>query len=203
MERLLLRRLSARSVYYYDLLPIMQDRASSEPKITSYDLDDDDDENENDEIKEDDDMSDISDGEGGTKSIRSVGSKTSASKSVATKRTVSSSSTKKKKPRRGRLKTTLMDDDTLTLLSDSKKANEERMKEVARHNKAVESMEQQKFELEKQKVDSMSWKGKSDQLEYKMNLLGRFEELTARGWTSEQIVRFFPDMAEIAAARDS
>ena len=196
--------------YYYDLLPVMADRASSEPKVTSYDLEEEEDANEEVDANEgsENELSELSEEEdgNGTTVARSVTSRTEASKTTtqSTKRTTpSTSSSRKKKPRKGKLKTSLIDDDTLTLLGDSKSANEDRMKEMARHNKVVESMEQQKLALEKQKAESMSWKGKSDQLDYKMNLLARFEQLKhEKKWNDEQILKFFPDMAEVIAARN-
>jgi hypothetical protein len=64
-------------------------------------------------------------------------------------------------------------------------------------------MEEQRLALEKQKAESMHWKGKSDQLDYKMNLLARFEQLkTEKSWSDEQIVQFFPDMADVIAAKN-
>ena len=194
---------SKKCPFYYDLIDIMSDRASSEPKLTSYQLDDDDEEKRNE--SEEDDLSALSDDDGGVTS-KSVASKSIASKSTrrGTDSTApSTSSSRKKKQRRSRLKTPLMDAETLTLLGDTKKANEDRMQEMARHNKAMESMEQQKFALEKQKVESMSWKGKSDQLEYKMNLLSRYEQLKEdKNWSDEQIIQFFPDMKEVIAAKN-
>ena len=68
----------------------------------------------------------------------------------------------------------------------------------------MEEVEKQKVNLEKQKLESLSWKGKSDQLDYKMNLLSRYEQLKDdKGWSDEQILQFFPDMAEVIAAKNS
>ena len=58
-------------------------------------------------------------------------------------------------------------------------------------------LEKQRNELEKQRNETMSWKGKNDQLDYKMNLLSRYEQLKLeKGWDDQKIVRFFPEMSE-------
>jgi hypothetical protein len=65
------------------------------------------------------------------------------------------------------------------------------MEETVRHNKA---MEKAKFE----EVALLSWKGKSDQTNYKIQLIEQYEKLVEKGYSKKKIVRLVPEMKEIA-----
>eukprot|EP00980_Cylindrotheca_fusiformis_P022064 scaffold8960_cov91-Cylindrotheca_fusiformis.AAC.4 len=175
--------------YYYDLLEIMGDRASSQPQCTNYDDDD---------------------NEDGVLSLSDVSDQSNAVSMAATSRRPSVSSTntsidprKRKASPRGDAATTsnhktktkrnsgsispkngvLLDDKAVNALVYSNKAAEDRMEEFARHNKAMERLEENKQRLEEKKLKSLSWKGKNDELEYKMNLLRKYKEIkTHFGW---------------------
>ena len=181
--------------YYYELVDIMSDRASSKPKVTSYDLDDDDDE---DGMSDDDDksVSDISDGGDGNDD-----------KSQSTKRTATTAATtsskKAKKPSKKRA-SPVMDDKAITALSEASKASEAKMKEMVRHNQFLEKLEEKKLVLEQKREEreSTSWRGKSDELDYKMKLLQRYTELRdVHHFSDDQIVAFYPDMKQIVEAK--
>jgi hypothetical protein len=168
--------------YYYKLLEVMQDRASSEPKATSYESD------------EDNSLSGLS------KEEEAVGS-------VATKTAASSASKNNNKKRKTSLH---MDDSEVQALAGGNKAMEERMRELARHNKAVEDMEKRRFQLEESRLNfleqnrfkSMSWQGKNEELNYKMNLLARYEQFKKDfNWTDNHIISYCPDMAQVIEAR--
>jgi hypothetical protein len=149
-------------LHYYDLLEVMQDRASSKPKFTNYDLEshsEDDDEEE-----EDDAASALSEESGGTKQT----STSSGTKQTSTSKT----STTSKKRKTASL---LMDDSAVAALSAGNKALEQRFNELARHNKVVENMEVKRFALEEKKYNQMAWQGKNDELNYKMNLLHKYQ----------------------------
>ena len=214
--------------YYYDLLEVMQDRASSKPKATSYELENsllDEDEDEDEEVNAaDDDPDDIS---AISKESGAVSASASAAASVATSRASQSSkrqvgsrkndsSAQKKKARPTTTKKSFMDEDTLSVLNEANKAAAIRVSELERHNKALEEIEQQRYELEKKrdereilrldleksKLETMSWKGKSDQLDYKMKLLSRYHDIKNKyNWSDEQIIGYCPEMKDVIEAR--
>jgi hypothetical protein len=161
----------------------MQDRASSEPKATSYDADD-----------------------GSLSGLSEEEEQGANSGSVATKTAASSASKNKNKKRKT---SPLMDDSAVAALTAGNKAMQERMQEVARHNKVVEEMEKRCFKLEENRLNleqnrfqAMAWQGKNDELNYKMNLLARYEQFRKEfNWSDEQIVAYCPDMAQVIDAR--
>jgi hypothetical protein len=180
--------------YYYDLLDIMSDRASSKPKATSYeDFSDDDDDEEEDEEDIVDDVSDIS--EEGGKSI----------KSSATKRTaISSTTSSKKKSRSSKKPSPILDDEAIQALSAASKTSEARMSEIVRHNMFIEKLEREKIDLQKRREERelQSYDRKSQELDYKMKLLERYKQLKdTYEWSDEQIVSFYPDMKVVMDAQ--
>jgi hypothetical protein len=103
--------------YYYDLLDVMQDRASTAPKITNYEEDEDD------------------DGEVGSVSSMGIDNVT-ATASVAT------SGRKAKRPVKKNPQ--ILDDESVAMLKGTVDTNKQRMEEEARHNKVMEGIELQK-----------------------------------------------------------
>jgi hypothetical protein len=157
----------------------MQDRASSKPKCTNYD-----------------DTDEDSPVVGGGDSDSVVSEMSANTKQTnASKKTTASSSTKKRKGH------VLMDDGTVAALTKGNKVLQRKMIQIARHNKAVEDMDTKRFQLEEKCFKSMSWQGKNDELNYKMNLLSRYQESKKLNWTDEQIVGFCPDMQQVIAAQ--
>jgi hypothetical protein len=74
--------------------------------------------------------------------------------------------------------------------------------EAAHHNKVVEDMDQRRLALKEKKFKSLSWQGKNDQLNYKMNLLSKYAELKQNyNWTNKQILCFYPEMAKVINAQ--
>jgi hypothetical protein len=190
--------------YYFDLLDIMSDRASSKPQITSYDLmkeddvDDVDDEAADEEPEEEDeqentgDVSDISDDE-----------KTATSKRTAATTAMSSNKKKKKSPPTGR-RSPFMSDEAMKMLNDASAASKEKHKELVRHHAFLEKLEERKCKLAEAREhrESTSWKGKSEELDYKMKLLQKYQQLKDDfGWDDDQIVDFYPDMAQVVKAK--
>jgi hypothetical protein len=166
--------------YYYDLVDIMSDRASAKPKATSYDLDE-----ENEE-----DVSDISDEEGTRKTDKSYGSKTT-----------DKSNGSKKKKRKG---SPLIDDEALAALQSASQTSQLKMNELVRHHKFLEVLEEKKLSLEekKEKREAASWKGKTDELDYKMQLIQRYKQLKDDfDWDDDQILSFYPDMEQVIKAQ--
>ena len=169
--------------YYYDLLEIMQDRASSKPKLTSYeaenieddlqvhhfDIEDSDDDDAISEMESEDgnDEDGNDDGIGGSV-VTSRGGSVVTSRSGATSRGTKRSSppsevgtkskgdksSSTKKPRAARKNTSpLVDDDTIMAMNDSNRAAEKRLSEMQRHNQALEEIERARYDLEKKRED--------------------------------------------------
>jgi hypothetical protein len=58
--------------------------------------------------------------------------------------------------------------------------------------------------MEQQRLQGNQWHGKNEELNYKMNLMERYEQFRNKfGWTDAQILAFYPDMAQVIQARDT
>lgn len=172
--------------YYYDLLDVMADRASSAPKVTSYE---DDAEDVDDDISEDESSVVLVESPPSAAASSAAGASTLGRKRGNEQ---GSSAKKKRKSNKNSTLGSLMDDSMVDVLQSTSRAAEERVLELARHNKAMEEIETKK----------MKWKGKNNELEYKMNLLAKYGDLKKYGWNDEQIVRFYPDMKQVIDADD-
>jgi hypothetical protein len=107
-----------------------------------------------------------------------------------------------------------MDDNTVAMLAEGNKMSKEKMQETARLNRQIEMVEKQKLELDKRKEEqedirldldkkkfkSMEWKGRSDELDYKMKLVQDYKDLVASGMSNTQIVMMFPEMQAVIDA---
>jgi hypothetical protein len=195
--------------YYFDLLDIMADRASSKPKATSYD------DSEESEVFDIQGMSELSDGE---EVVEEVGDK-----SVATKRTArtSSNTTSSRKAKKKRIPGII--DDAVEVFTEASKNSKEKMDEMVRHNQFIEKLEERKMVLEEEKknleerkvvleeekrdleerkvvieekkMHQASWQNKNDKLQYQMQLLDQYNNLKQNhNWSDERIVAFNPDM---------
>jgi hypothetical protein len=171
--------------YYYDLLDIMSDRASAKPKATSYDLLEDDVEEEGGKF------SDISKDEEDVEATKSVSTR-------KTEKSGKSTSSKKRKT------SPLLDDDALQALQQATETSARKMDELVRHHKFLEALEEKKLQLQakKDEREARSWKGKSEELDYKMQLLRRYQELKDQfAWNDTQILAFYPDMKQVVEAK--
>jgi hypothetical protein len=197
--------------HYYDLLDIMVDRASTEPRLTNHDpsaldsSDDDDDElptNNTGTLSPPE-----GNGEGGAVIQNPSQVQGSSNNSLASSR----KSTGKQSRKRSNV---LMDGETVELLAESTRASKLRMQETLRHNKAVEVVEKERLELEKKKEQredlrldldqqrfaALQWKGKSDELDYKVKLVRECRSLREQGMTDDQITTLFPEMKSVLEA---
>jgi hypothetical protein len=194
--------------YYYDLLPIMQDRASSKPKATSYDSSEESDEAEgtsgfggsDDGNKKDGDLSELSDNELIDTNEEEDG------KSLSTKRTnvtsVTGGSSMKKSRGRKKKQSPLMDDEAIEALSKASKTSEAKMKELVRHHKFLEGLEEKKLAIEEARENREVKRSQIDDLEYKMKLVEKYKELKSTySWNDDQIVTFFPEMKQVVDAQ--
>ena len=181
--------------FYYDIIEVMQDRASSRPKVTNYDLDMEDDEAEMNLLGDDGGVSEMSDTE--STIPNSVANSVAGSKRPSDHASRSSAK-KARAPRKSPSSTTLVDDDLSSSLAEANRAAAERFSEMQRHNKALEDIESQRLYLEKSRVDSMSWKTKSEELDYQVKLISKYHEIKKKfGWSDNQILRHFPAMKSV------
>jgi hypothetical protein len=99
-----------------------------------------------------------------------------------------------KKPRRGSLSNPLMDKDTVQLLSAANESSKDKIDELKRHHQQLETIEKEKLDLEKKKYDYLKWKGKRDELDYKMKLIADYQKLKELGIPDDRIACFCPEM---------
>lgn len=85
---------------------------------------------------------------------------------------------------------------TTTLGSLPAAAAKQQLEETVRHHKELEK-------LEMERVQQNSWKGKSEEHDYKMKLIDDYHNLLKKGYNKKKIVRLFPAMKEIAKALES
>jgi hypothetical protein len=205
--------------YYFSLLDIVADRASTQPRITNYrpaDLDTDEESSKNDDDTggvdvlsamgaddDDDDYDAVTSATAtGTPSPPAVAvgvpnttvatSRSSARGSEAS--VASSRKSSRKKPRRGSFSNPLMDEDTVHMLSAAIESSKKKMDELKRHHQQLEMIEKEKIDLEKKKYEDLKWKGRSEKLDYKMKLVSDYQKLKEQGMTDDRIDRLFPEM---------
>jgi len=82
---------------------------------------------------------------------------------------------KLKKPKRGAAP--LMDASTVAMLGEATASSKSRHVEQARHNKRMEEINQQKINVERERMMAVSWKAKDDEMKYKVNMVHRYSEL--------------------------
>ena len=112
-------------------------------------------------------------------------------------------SIRKKARRPPRATNRVIDGETADALMTATKSADDRMAEMTRHHKRIEDIESKKIEIESRKAETLAWKSKNDELEYKMNLLRKYQEMKGEyGWTKKKILRFYPDMKEVIEAED-
>ena len=104
--------------YYYDILKVMSDHASSKPKATSYDSASD----SVDELEEEDNA--------GSQPASNMSDLSEDEKSISTKRSAATTSSKKSKKKSRRQTSEIMDDEAISALNKALQTSEEKMKEL-------------------------------------------------------------------------
>jgi len=107
---------------------------------------------------------------------------------------------KSKKPKRGA--TPLMDASTVAMLGEATASSKSRHVEQARHNKRMEEINQQKINVERERMLAVSWKAKDDEMKYKVNMVHRYAELKQAGMDDDAILRFVPALREFIEAKN-
>jgi len=107
---------------------------------------------------------------------------------------------KSKKPKRGA--TPLMDASTVAMLGEATASSKSRHVEQARHNKRMEEINQQKINVERERMLAVSWKAKDDEMKHKVNMVHRYSELKQAGMNDEAILRFIPALREFIEAKN-
>jgi hypothetical protein len=90
-----------------------------------------------------------------------------------------------------------MDENTVQLLSAANESSKEKMNELKRHHHQLETIEIEQLDLEKKKYDDLKWKGRSDELDYKMKLIADYQKLKEQGMTDDRIACFFQEMKAV------
>jgi hypothetical protein len=94
----------------------------------------------------------------------------------------------------------LMNDETVSMLKEVSESAKLKYDKLVRHNKNVKILENKKYELEKKKLDSLQWKGKQEELDYRLKLVKEYLSLSAGGMSDDQIIRLFPKMKDVVKA---
>jgi hypothetical protein len=131
--------------------------------------------------------------------IQKMAALTGAATSVASSKKGTVASVKKRK------NNPLIDDEAMSILEVINRCERDKMREIRRHNKFLESMEERRLRLQEQQLAfqekqyelSGFFKEKNAELEYKANLLNKYEMFKERGFTSKQIMAIVPEMQQI------
>lgn len=202
--------------FYYDLLDVMIDRAATAPKVMNADIDKEttDEDSDVDPLATDPLAADAAPNDASAaEDIDTVAGSVTASTSDPTAVAATTAivptpvpvkkATTKKGPKHASSRTPspspFMDKDTVSMFAMAKNKSEERMLEVDRHNKAIERLEERKVKLEEQK---MSWKSKTNEMTYKLEMVERYDSLVAKKWTDDQIVALHPSLQAVIDARN-
>jgi len=173
--------------YYHDLLPIMGDRASSQPKFTNSnpsDLDIDPDEEEEAEAVAEDDAN-----------VLDTGSVAEQPAPLANKPKPPS---KKSRNRGNKGPGPLLDLKTLEMFESASLASEGKLAEMERHNAAIETNNAALLSLAKSKAKAERMKNKYDYVKGRVALVAQHKELSdVQGLTDDQIVAFIPHLKDV------
>jgi hypothetical protein len=175
--------------YYYEMVDVMADRSGTAPRLTNIDLDfftDDEDQEAEEEEEEQEDRQEAVDA---TAVVYESASVASSRASVGTGR---KAKRRKSNP--------LVANDPIAILETANERSQEKIREMSRHHSKMESIEEEKLELERQKMQTMEWKGKRDELNYKVDLVKQYKELKTSGISDEQIAQLFPEMKLVMEA---
>lgn len=219
-------------VHYYELLPIMRDRSSTAPKLTNFNHDDldkySDDDAEEDEKADDNDDDEssfldtdrppkyistptkINDTEkednGTTTSKRSM---MDEDYSISKRSTMEDNSSRKlpakknqKKNNKSSRQPSLLDDNTLSIMDIANEQSKEKLAEQKRHNFIIEQSEAKKGKREETRLELDAWKGRNDELSYKVNLVNQYNDLR-KSLSKQQILDLFPMMRNVSVTLET
>jgi len=197
--------------YYFDLLPIMGDRASSQPKFTNRnpsDLDANPDEEENNfhpcDCPDDDSVGSgkepvvaaivppVVDG------VVAVVAAVAADGVAAVEKTVETLTKKARAPRNpSQGPSPLMDTSTLAMFNSATAALAGTLTEMARHHAAVETNNAAMLALAASKASADKMKTHYDYVKGRVGLVTQHKELKDQGLNDDQIVAFIPHLKDV------
>ena len=178
----------SRCKWYFELAPIMADRSKAKPKCTTETLG----QRLMDELSNlssDDDGDDAGNANGGTKGSEGSSPELDRKRSTAA---ASSSSSVASSSKKKRLKTRV-EEQEMAFMESMIKRNEAKanggnvISERERHNRRMEDIEEARTK----------WRTKQDELAYKRELISTRRSLEQEGFTKEEILSMFPDMAAL------
>jgi len=91
---------------------------------------------------------------------------------------------------------------TVAMLAEATASSKSRHVEQARHNKRMEEINQQKINIERERMLAVSWKAKDDEMKYKVNMVHRYSELKQVGMDDEAMLWFVPALREFIEAKN-
>jgi len=176
---------------YHDLLPIMGDRASSQPKFTNSnpsDLDADPDE-EASVVAEDDAI---------VLDTALVAEQPALPDNKPADKSTDKPPSKKGQNRGNRGPSPLMDSKTLKMFQSAVLASEGKLVEMERHNAAIETNNAALLTLATRKARAEWMKNKYDYVKGRVALVAQCKELSnVQGLTDDQIVAFIPHLKDV------
>jgi hypothetical protein len=216
--------------YYYELLDIMADRASSNPKCTSYDVlssnDEDDDvtaSNNGSNVINNNNDAEVGSNANGLSELSSDELETPEDTGKRRHSTsVASASSNKRNKRISRIdqkrSSGSLFTNTIDLLNEKNDNRGKKFEETKRHNQSLErhhhfletvedrklAVEDRKLALEERKFEFMSKQTskqrKNEELNYTANLVQKYHEWKKHGMTDKQILRINPDLKVVVDA---
>ena len=195
-EELVMRRCK----WYFDLLPVMGDRSKAMPAATTetvdslvFSSDDEEAKSDGEDDKSSSGLSSSYSSQHMAKKKPSPPSNQSAKRATKKRQTSSASSSVASKKRQQAGNFTDMEY-LIEYLEGSTQESQAHVREVERHNKRMEELEEMKLKASSQAMD---WQAKVSELEYKKKLLTTKMELERDGFDKESILAMFPDMAPL------
>jgi hypothetical protein len=126
--------------------------------------------------------------------------------SSISKRSIMCDNTSSKKHKKKNSKSSsqqLLDDNTLSMLDIANQQSIEKLAEQKRHNRIVEKSNIEKNKREETRLQLESWKGRNDELNYKVNLVSQYTSLRNQGLTQQQVLHMFPEMQSVSTTLES
>ena len=95
----------------------------------------------------------------------------------------------------------VIDQDTVSMFGVAKSSSEARLKLMADQHKETMDIERRKVTLEEQRAAAMDWSAKREQLAYKSELYDKYAKLQADGLDDDTIVSMFPEVQFVIDAK--
>ena len=200
------KTVKSRCSFYYDLEPIMIDRAGTNPVVTSENLGDSDDDDE------DEDDADVG---SESSSIPKVITQSTTDKPASDRKmTVAEKKALDKKKRASYSggstvgSVSVIDVETKQMFANAKSSSADRIKQAADHHQDLVAHQREMKELEERKVvlqenaaKVVDWSQKTAETTYKYNLYLKYKSMSEDGWPDEMILDLMPELEAVIKAK--